>query len=80
VDLVIDRGGDLLAVEIKYARKFDLKFTKGLLAFQSVAKKPVVPILVYRGEETQKRKDVLVLPYQLFLEGLDEGGFESNQP
>jgi predicted AAA+ superfamily ATPase len=70
VDLIVDRGSDILAVEIKYGRKVDPKALAGLTAFQAVAKKKVVPILVYRGMEPQRRGDCLILPYQQFFDQL----------
>jgi predicted AAA+ superfamily ATPase len=70
VDLVIDRGGELWAVEIKYSPKFDPRDLNGLHAFAGVAKKKVRSFLVYRGKNRQIRDGIEVLPYQEFLEEL----------
>lgn len=70
VDLVVERESDLLAVEIKYAKRVESKDLNGLIAFQGVAKKKVVPIVVYRGEEMQRRGDCQIFPYRKFLEWL----------
>ncbi|MBU6374878.1 MAG: ATP-binding protein [Bdellovibrionales bacterium] len=68
VDLIIDRGSELWAVEIKYSTKFDPRDLGGLTAFAGIAKKKVRSILVYRGKHRQIRDDVEVMPYQEFLE------------
>ena len=70
VDLIVEREQDILAIEIKYARKVDPKDLSGLTVFQGLATKKVVPILVYRGDQIQKRGDVRILPYTAFLNGL----------
>ncbi len=67
VDLIIDRGTELWAVEIKYTTRFDPRDLAGLRAFASVAKKPVRSVLVYRGTDRQLRDGVEVLPYTDFL-------------
>ncbi len=71
VDLVVDRGPDqaLLAIEIKYAQKFDSKDLRGLHAFEkAIAPRKVTRVLVYRGDVAQVRGDVRVLPYTEFLD------------
>jgi predicted AAA+ superfamily ATPase len=68
VDLIIERGGELWAVEIKYSTKFDPRDLAGLEAFCGMAKKKVRPVLVYRGKHRQVRDGVEILPYQEFLE------------
>jgi predicted AAA+ superfamily ATPase len=67
VDLVIDRGEELWAVEIKYSTRFDPRDIAGLRIFAELAKKKVRSILVYRGPNRQSRDGVEVLPYQEFL-------------
>lgn len=68
VDLIIDRGKELWAVEIKYSARFDPRDLSGLSAFAAIARKKVRSILVYRGKHRQNREGIEVLPYQDFLE------------
>lgn len=49
VDLLVEKGRALMAIEIKSAATFSLDQLKGLRRFQSVAQKAVESILVYRG-------------------------------
>jgi uncharacterized protein len=70
VDVIVDCGHELLAIEIKYAEKFHSDFLDGLKAFSKVAKKPVRSILLYRGDSKQVRDGVEVWPYQAFLNDL----------
>lgn len=77
VDLVIDRGKDLLAIEVKYSTRFDPRDLSGLKAFASVAKKQVRAVIVYRGTTRQVRDGVEIVPYQDFLRQL--GGEQSER-
>lgn len=70
VDLIVDCGSELLAIEVKYAEKFHPDFLDGLKVFTKVAKKPVRSILIYRGEVQQVRDDVEIWPYLQFLDNL----------
>lgn len=67
VDLVVETGTKLLAIEIKFAKKFKPEFTKHLKAFASYAKSPVEPYIVYCGDELQMRDGIPVVPYTKFL-------------
>jgi uncharacterized protein len=67
VDLIIDTGKHCVAIEVKYAERFNTAFIKGLKAFQEVCLKPVNPYLIYRGSEIQMRDNISVEPYQIFL-------------
>lgn len=72
VDLVIDQGDRLLAVEIKYGRGAAEGDMRGLRSLEEIAHKPVAKRLVYRGETRQKfSRGELAVPYQEFLEELD---------
>ncbi len=70
VDVIVDCGQDLLAIEIKYAEKFHPDFLTGLKAFSKVTKKPVRSILLYRGDSKQVREGIEIWPYQDFLNEL----------
>ena len=70
VDVIVDCGQDLLAIEIKYAEKFHPDFLAGLNAFSKVTKKPVRSILLYRGDSKQVREGIEIWPYQDFLNEL----------
>lgn len=72
VDLIVDCGDKLLAIEIKYAKKFKPEFTKGLMAFSGSTKKPVRLFLVYCGDTVQKRENIVITPYQKFLDNLPD--------
>lgn len=71
VDLVIDQGNKLLAVECKFggrARESDLR---GLRSFEDVAEKPVEKLVVYRGATRQRfSQGETALPYQDFLDSI----------
>ena len=67
VDVIVDCGQELLAIEIKYAEKFQPDFLTGLKIFARVTKKPVRSILLYRGDSKQVRDGIEVWPYQDFL-------------
>ncbi len=70
VDVIVDCGQELLAIEIKYAEKFHPDFLTGLKVFSRVTKKPVRSILLYRGDSKQVRDGIEVWPYQDFLNEL----------
>jgi uncharacterized protein len=71
VDLIVDCGTKIMAIEIKYARKFKAEFAKGLKAFRTYCKKPTECFIVYRGDTVQRRDDIDVVPYQVFLDRLE---------
>lgn len=68
VDLIIDTGQTIAAIEIKYSTSFKADFLKGLNAFSEVSRKPVRRILIYRGADLQKRDSTDVIPYEQFLQ------------
>jgi len=67
VDLVVDVGPHVIAVEIKYSASFKDDYVEGLNHFAEVCRKPCQRILVYRGDHVQQRDDVKVIPYETFL-------------
>ncbi len=73
VDLVIDCGDRLIAVEIKYSNRFREEFIYGLSAFRKYTKKATQCYLVYCGDTLQKRDEIAVMPYQDFLDRIAIG-------
>jgi predicted AAA+ superfamily ATPase len=63
IDLLIEDGMKLLAVEIKSAKTVHPDFFKNLKQFSKV-KPDVIPYLVYGGQEYQKRTDGTVLGFK----------------
>jgi predicted AAA+ superfamily ATPase len=68
VDLIIDTGRAVVAIEIKYSVSFKADHLNGLNAFAEVCRKPTRKILVYRGSDHQRRDNTDIVPYQQFLE------------
>ena len=69
VDLIIDQGSRLVAIECKYSRQAGEAQMSGLRSFKEIAHKPVQKYLVYRGDTRQKfSQGELALPYQEFFE------------
>ena len=60
VDLLIDRGTSLTAVEIKSSKTIQPDFFRGLQYFDSLAPK-TAPTLLYGGDDPQQRTGVRVL-------------------
>lgn len=72
IDLVIDTGKALIAVEIKFRDRIDVKMTKGLLLFEELTKRPTKKIIVYTGMHRQQLPDAIqVMPYKDFLSELE---------
>jgi predicted AAA+ superfamily ATPase len=70
VDLVVDRGRDLVAVEVKSASTVHPSFFRTLERFDGLAREAVPPppdgvrrVLVYGGGARQERSAALVLPW-----------------
>lgn len=68
VDLIIDHGATLTAVEIKFSKTIKMESLRGLTAFTQYCKKPVAAFLVYCGELSQKRDAIRIMPYRAFLD------------
>jgi len=65
IDLLLDRGGRLLPVEIKSGRTINTNFFDGLKYFQPLAGVlPSESYLVYGGDEVQKRSLAQVLSWK----------------
>jgi hypothetical protein len=70
VDLVVDRGRDLLAVEVKAGATVHASFFDSMTYFAGLAREAVPPptegvtvVVVYGGERRQKRTAGLALPW-----------------
>ncbi|MBW1880165.1 MAG: DUF4143 domain-containing protein [Deltaproteobacteria bacterium] len=70
VDLVVDRGDALLAVEVKSGRTVPSDAFRELNRFAAIVREAsaedtttVVPILVYGGDERRRQQGVEVLPW-----------------
>ena len=61
VDVIMDDAGKLTAVELKAGETISSDFFKGLNYFSGLNKKPVQRLLVYGGEEEQKRSNGVVI-------------------
>ncbi|MBI5630462.1 MAG: ATP-binding protein [Elusimicrobia bacterium] len=73
VDVVIDKGDKLVAVECKWSRQVGEADLKGLRSFESVAHKPIEKYVIYRGESRQKfSRGELAVPFNSFLKELSE--------
>ena len=71
VDLILDQGKSLLAIEIKFQNKFRTEFAENLNKFEKIAKRKVAKTVVYLGEKPQQTSDgVRVLNYKDFLNEL----------
>lgn len=71
VDIILDTGKKLLAIECKYGKNISESDLRGLRSFETIAHKPVEKYIVYRGETRQKFPGgELALPYQDFLQGM----------
>jgi hypothetical protein len=65
VDLILQQGLNLMAIEIKSSKTFNKNFLKGLVKFQNLAKKhSIKSYVVYSGEHEQKVHDSEVLNFQ----------------
>lgn len=67
VDLIIDTGKHLLAIECKWSRTVRPTQLSGIRSFRAIATKPVRAFIVFRGERAQLMEDILVLPFAEFL-------------
>jgi predicted AAA+ superfamily ATPase len=63
VDLVVDRGDDLLAIEIKATRNVANRDIRGLTSLEEVCARPLEKWVLFRGSRRQKlARNTLVLP------------------
>jgi predicted AAA+ superfamily ATPase len=68
VDLVIDTGKTLLAIECKHGKTVGAAQLSGLLAFAAATKRTVASYVVFQGERSQRfESGILAIPYLRFL-------------
>jgi hypothetical protein len=68
VDIVIDVGDELLAVECKRGRNVNTADLRGLRSFMAVAQKPVSGFVAFTGDRAERLGDrVVAVPYLEFL-------------
>jgi len=72
VDLVVDTGKKLIAIEIKYSKKVRQSYFESLEIFKKFAKRPTKAYLVFRGTTPEKWGEITALPYEEFLGQLSE--------
>jgi predicted AAA+ superfamily ATPase len=71
VDFVWWRGPDVVAIEVKHARRFRPEYRKGLEAF--LAGRKARPYVVYLGAQELNVEGTRVLPLEVFLRRLHAG-------
>lgn len=65
IDVIIDNGGKLTAIELKAGETITVDFFKGLEYFSALSKKAITKILTYGGKEGQHRSTgVKVIPWE----------------
>lgn len=65
VDLVVDRGIELLPIEIKKSQTYSTHFFKGITRFEKVLKQEFPEkLVVYGGVNKQQHQNRLVVPYK----------------
>ena len=65
VDLLMEQGGKLTAIEIKSGATPGKDATRGLDQWRGVAESKAGPsILVYGGDEAQSRGDISIVPWR----------------
>ena len=65
IDLLLDKGGRLLPIEIKSSRTISNHFFDGLTYFQALSGSlPTESYLIYGGDEVQKRSSAQVLSWK----------------
>jgi predicted AAA+ superfamily ATPase len=70
VDLIVEWGGELKAIEIKSTATFAPEFTKSLQNFCDFAPEGTKPFVIYTGDEHFTMRDITVLPFSDMYEYL----------
>jgi hypothetical protein len=69
VDIILDKAGDLTAMELKAGETISQDFFKGIDYFGALNKKPIQKVLVYGGKEEQKRSNgIIVKPWAKLID------------
>lgn len=65
VDLIYQKGHELISIEIKSSRTFNSSLVSGLKSFIKIAPERCVnPHLVYSGDEEMKTGDIQLINYR----------------
>jgi predicted AAA+ superfamily ATPase len=68
VDVIVDTGRELLAIECKLGRNVRAQDLGGLRSFMEIARAPVRAVVLYQGERRQQLgDDVIAVPFVEFL-------------
>ena len=71
VDLILDIGSSLWAIECKWGKNVTESETGGLRSFEEVAHKPVKKFILFTGESPQRfSRGETAVPYQQFFRTL----------
>ena len=70
VDLVIQTEKKIVLIEVKAGTKIEKKQVKGLQAFEHLTGKKGEKYIVFQGDKSQKIGDILVCPFEYFLESV----------
>ena len=77
IDVLFQRGHDLVPIEIKSAKTFNKSFLRGLSLFKSlVGDRCQNPALIYSGSDEHKIKDVQLLHFSHAAKALNPQGLE----
>lgn len=72
VDLIVEAHNKIFALEIKSSKRVKPEYLEGLNSFASYAKKPVQKYLIFQGDKKERWDDVLAIPFEQFLEDIDD--------
>jgi predicted AAA+ superfamily ATPase len=64
VDIIFERGGNLIPIEIKSSETFNKKFFKGIQYFMNLTKKAKAGYLIYAGNPIGGTEDVKILNFK----------------
>lgn len=64
VDLIIERNNSIEAIEIKYAKTYNMHFIDNLLYLQDTLKTQILKKVIYGGDISQKRTNLDLLGWQ----------------
>jgi predicted AAA+ superfamily ATPase len=68
VDVIVETQSHIYAIEIKWGEKYRTDWLASILKFATLKHhKPVSSILIYRGSLKLKDQNVLILPFEEFL-------------
>jgi predicted AAA+ superfamily ATPase len=68
IDIIIETQNHIYAIEIKWGEKYRVDWLDSILKFTTLKHhKPISSMLIYRGSLKLKDKNVLILPFEEFL-------------